>query len=334
MDPLSDVLSLLKPRSHVSSGFDAGGNWSIHFPLRHDVIKCYATISGECWLSVEGVSDPVRLEAGDCFVLPGGRPFRLASDMAIEPAPSSNFFPPKTPGGMVTVNGGGGVFLAGSRFSVSGNHASVLMGMMPPIVHIEKESEQGALRWAVERMRQELHEQQPGGSLMAQHLAHMMLLQAFRLHLAGGKHSNTGWFAALANKQLGAAISAIHADPARRWTLQGLAEVAAMSRSSFAQRFKELSGETPMEYLTRWRILLAGDRLENSSDSVSAIGRSVGYEAEGAFIAAFKRTMGCTPRQYTHVRFDSKTDDDQATRRSSSPIDIPHVSSAGAAARH
>jgi uncharacterized cupin superfamily protein len=76
MDPLSDVLSLLKPRSYVSAGFDAGGDWSIQFPDQNRLIKCYAVISGACWLSVEGVAEAVHLKAGDCFVLPSGRAFR------------------------------------------------------------------------------------------------------------------------------------------------------------------------------------------------------------------------------------------------------------------
>ena len=77
MDPLSDVLSLLKHRSYMSGGFDNGGDWSIRFE-RHEGIKCYALVSGHCWLAVDGVPDPVRLESGDCFLLPGGRPFTLA----------------------------------------------------------------------------------------------------------------------------------------------------------------------------------------------------------------------------------------------------------------
>jgi AraC-like DNA-binding protein len=302
MDPLSDVLSLLKPRSSVSAGFDAGGQWSIQFSDLHERIKCYAVISGACWLSVEGVADAVRLQAGDCFVLPSGRPFRLASDLTLTPVDAATIFPPARAGGVVTHNGGGDFFLVGSRFAVSGNHAGILLRMLPPIVHIRKESEQAALRWSVERMMQELREQQPGGFLVAQHLAHMMLVQALRLHLAEGLRGDVGWFSALADKQIGAAINAMHADPAHRWTLQELAERAGMSRSTFALKFKATAGETPMEYLTRWRMLLAGDRLENSSDAISVIALSLGYESESAFSTAFKRVMVCTPRQYGRGR--------------------------------
>jgi hypothetical protein len=83
MDPLSDVLSLLKPRSYMCGGFDLEGEWSIHLS-QHEGVKCYALVSGQCWLSVEGVPDAVRLRAGDCFLLPRGRPFSLASDLSLD----------------------------------------------------------------------------------------------------------------------------------------------------------------------------------------------------------------------------------------------------------
>lgn len=299
MDPLSDVLSLLKPRSYVSAGLDAGGDWSIQFPDQHKHLKCYAVVSGECWLSVEGVPDAVHLKTGDCFVLPSGRPFRLASDMTLTPTNAGTIFPPAQEGGVVSLNGGGDFFLVGSRFAVSGNHAGILLGMLPPIVHIWKESDRAALRWAVERMMQELREQQPGCFLVAQHLAHMMLVQALRLYLAEGARDDVGWLFALADKPIGAAITLLHANPAHRWTLQELAARADMSRSTFALRFKERVGASPIEYLTRWRMLLAGDRLENSSDPISVIALSLGYESESAFSTAFKRVMGCSPRQYS-----------------------------------
>ena len=302
MDPLSEVLSLLKPRSTLSAGFDAGGEWSIQFPDQQKRIKCYAVVSGGCWLSVDGVPDAVRLSAGDCFVLPSGRPFRVASDTSLEPIPANRVFPPARPGGVVTLNGGGGFFCVGSRFAVSGAHADLLMGMLPPIVHIRGESNQEVLRWAVERMRQELHDQQPGSHLVAQHLAHMMLIQALRMYLAQKPNGGTGWMAALADRQLGAAIRAMHAEPARRWTLQELAERAFMSRSAFAEKFKETVGLAPMEYLVRWRMLLAADRLENTSEPVSSIALSLGYESESAFSTAFKREMGESPRRYGRER--------------------------------
>jgi AraC-like DNA-binding protein len=301
MDPLSDVLSLLKLRSYVSGGFDAGGKWSIQFP-QHEGIKCYAVVSGQCWLLVEGVPGAVRLKTGDCFLLPRGRPFRLASDLTLTPIDALTLFPVRPNGGIVSYNGGGDYFGVGGHFALTGQHAGILLGMLPPIVHIQKESDKAALRWSLERMRQELREPQPGGFLVAQHLATMMLVQALRLHLAEGLKGGVGWLFALADKQMSAAISSMHDDPARRWTLQELAERAGMSRSTFALKFKETVGKSPMDYLTRWRMLLAGDRLTTSSDPNSVIALSLGYESESAFSTAFKRTMGCSPRQYSRGR--------------------------------
>jgi AraC-like DNA-binding protein len=101
---------------------------------------------------------------------------------------------------------------------------------------------------------------------------------------------------------LSGAMEAMHDDPARDWTLQTLAERAGMSRTIFAARFKETVGSTVMEYLVRWRMLLAGDKLTNTHATVSAIALGLGYESESAFSKAFRRVMGCSPRQYARGR--------------------------------
>jgi len=306
MDPLSDVLSLLKLRNYMCGGFDVAGDWSIQFP-QHEGIKCYAMVSGECWLSVDGVVEAAHLKAGDCFVLPGGRPFRLASDLSLTPIDVSTIFRTPQNGSIRSYNGGGGCFSVGGHFALAGKHAGILLKALPPIVHIREESDKAALRWSVERMMLELRNPQPGGFLVVQHLAHMILVQALRLHLADGVKGGAGWLFALADKQISAAINAMHDEPARGWTLQELAQHVGMSRSTFALKFKETVGEPPMEYLTRWRMLLAGDRLENSSDPVSVIALSLGYESESAFSTAFKRVMGCSPRQYARGRNGSSS---------------------------
>src|SRR6202034_3561712 len=192
--------------------------------------------------------------------------------------------------------------IAGGHFAFAGSHASILLGVLAPVVHLRKEADKEALRWSLERMRQELRDPQPGGSLVAQQLACMLLVQALRLHLAEGLKGGVGWLFALADQQMSAAIGAMHDDPAHRWTLQELGKRAGMSRSTFALKFKEKVGSSPMDSLTRWRMLLAGDRLANSSDPISVIALSLGYESESAFSTAFKRVMGCSPRQYSRDR--------------------------------
>ncbi len=301
MDPLSDVLSLLKPRSYKCGGFDVGGELAVQFG-QHEGIKCYALVSGECWLAVEGIPDAVHLKAGDCFLLPRGFPFRLATDLTVTPTDVLAFFAMARNGSIVTINGGGDCLIVGGHFVLEGSHAGILLAGLPPIVHIRSESDKAELRWSLDRMRQEIREERPGAVLVVQQLAYVMLVQALRLHLEEGLRGGIGWLFALANKQMNAAITSMHHDPAHRWTLQQLAERAGMSRSIFALRFKELVGTSPMEYLTRWRMMLAGDRLRNTDDPVSMIALSLGYKSESAFSKAFKRVMGCSPRQYSRGR--------------------------------
>jgi AraC-like DNA-binding protein len=300
MDPLSDVLSLLKPQSYMVGGFEAGGEWSVAFPERRG-IKVYAVVFGECWLAVEGTADAVRLKTGDCFLLPRGKPFRLASDLGLPSVDGMTVIAAQRTSGVASLNGGRDCFGVGGHFAFASPHAEILLGALPAIVHVRKEADKAALRWSMERMRQELDDPQPGGFLIAEHLAHMILLQALRAYLAEGPKGGVGWLFALADKRIGAALSAMHENPARRWTLHELAAQAQMSRTSFAEKFKEKAGTPPLEYLTRWRMLIAGDRLTNSRDSVSAIALSLGYESESAFSTAFKRVMGSSPRQFSRA---------------------------------
>ena len=296
IDPLSDVLSLLKPHTYIAGGFDLSGCWSIEFDP-HTGIKCYALLSGTCWLAVDGLA-PVRLEAGDCVLLPNGRRFCLSNDLALQPTPFRQLQPVEWRGGIATVNGGGDTLILGGHFAFAGAHADMLLGAMPPVAHLREDKDKTNLRWALERMRQELVEAQPGGVLVAQHLAHMMLVQALRLYLSGSAGRQVGWLFALADPQLAAAIGAMHAAPGARWTLAALAKLAGMSRSSFARAFKATVGTSPLDYLTRWRMLLAGARLTDGNQLVSSIAVSLGYDSESAFSTAFKRVMGCSPRTY------------------------------------
>ncbi|MGV3553485.1 AraC family transcriptional regulator [Rhizobium sp.] len=319
MDPLSDVLSLLKPRNYMSAGLDAAGDWLVQFPDQAGNIKCGAVVSGQCWLSMEGVGEAVLLGPGDSFLLPNSGPFRMGSDLGLEAMPASSIFSKARMGGMTVLGGGGDCEIVSSRFRIEGGQAGNLLGMLPPIVHIRDSSSQAALRWPVERMMQELREGAPGNALIIEHLAHMIMVQALRLHLAQGPKDGSGWLFALADRQIGAAIGAMHAEPARRWTVQTLAAISGMSRSSFALRFKSLVGSGPLDYLSRWRMLLAGDRLVHSGDPVSVIALSLGYESESAFSTAFKRITGYAPRSYAQR---GKTEGIIAAENTESPVSV------------
>jgi AraC-like DNA-binding protein len=297
MDPLSEVLALMKPQAYFAGGFAVLGDLAVQFP-KHQGIKCYAMLAGECWLAVEGVPEPVLLHAGDCFLLPRGLPFRLTTDLSLEPAPYTDATLQRCMRSEAPGATEGARYIAGGHFALSGGHAEILLHSLPPIVHIRRESDKAAMRWSLERMREELRNPQPGSSLITQQLAYSMLIQALRLHLTDAASAGPGWLTALSDKHMSIAIASMHNDPRYPWTLQSLAERVGMSRSVFALRFREIVGATPLEYLTRWRMLLAADRLKNSSDGLSAIAQSLGYESESAFGKAFRRVMGCSPRQY------------------------------------
>lgn len=294
MDPLSDVISFLEPRGPFVGGFEAGGDWSVRFGT-YEGIKCYAVTSGACWLAVEGAGEPILLTQGDCVLLPHGWPFRVASDPVLPPDDWQRVFLGSRDGTLVRLNDRDGVTVLGGHFQLAGPQADVLVGMLPPIVHLQSETDRETLRWAFDRMRQELTDAKPGNVLIVQQLVYMIIVQALRLHLDEGK--GIGWLFALSDKHVGAAITAIHREPGRRWTVAALAAEVGMSRSGFAARFRQLVGDGPIEYLTRWRMLLAG-RSVSRGEPIGAIARSLGYESESAFSTAFKRVMGSTPRHH------------------------------------
>ncbi len=303
MDPLSEVLSLLKLKSYASGGFVVNEKTGFDF-VAYDGIKCYVVGSGSCWLSVQGVPDAVLMSTGDCALLPRGLPFCLTKDLSLPRARFAYELAALGPGSEALHERTQGCCILGGHFLLTGSHSDMLLSSLPPIVHLRSHSDKETMRWSLDRMRKELDDPQPGGSLVAQQLAHMMLVQALRLHLQEAG-DGVGWLFAFADVQMRVAVKCMHEEPERPWTLQELADTVFMSRTAFAKRFREKTGMTSMEYLTRWRMLLAGDRLKSSDDSIFAICSSLGYGTESAFGRAFRRVWGCSPREHRR-QTDSK----------------------------
>ena len=297
MDPLSDILSLLKPTSYGFRGLDASGDWALAYPA-DEGIKCFAITAGACWLVMDRDATPVRLVAGDFVLLPGGPGFRLCSGLDVSPVDAFAFFPSVAAGEVGVLNGGGDCVGVGGYFAFEGMNTEMLLAMLPPVVHIADQADKDGLRTSIERLMRELRAPRPGSSLMAEHLTQALLIEALRLHLVDQSAGSAGWLFALADRQMNAVLSAMHAEPARKWTLATLARVAGMSRSSFAVRFKDSVGEPAMDYLTRWRMMLAADRMANEGMPISLVAPTVGYQSESAFGAAFKRAFGHSPKQY------------------------------------
>lgn len=296
-DPLSDALSLLRPRTYHCGGLDLGTSSCIEFP-RHSGMKCYAVVSGQAWLTVEGTTDVEHLKAGQCFLLPRGNSFRLAGAANLLDD-QATIFPEESCGAITSFDGGGKCLLVGAHYAFAGEHAAFVLGVLQPIVHLAKTSDKIALRWSLKRLTEELRDPQPGGVLVAQYLANLILVQALRIHLSGKAKSGLGLLSALSDKRLSAAVACMHEEPARAWTVDELAQRAGMSRSAFAVKFKEIVGESPIVYLRRWRMMLAEERIASGSQSVSELAQAVGYESASAFTKAFKRITESLPREHS-----------------------------------
>jgi AraC-like DNA-binding protein len=135
----------------------------------------------------------------------------------------------------------------------------------------------------------------PGSQDILGRLSELIFVEALREHLEQLQEDATGWLAALRDPLLSRALTMMHARPAHPWTAEDLAKEACLSRSAFAERFTGIVGLPPMSYLTRWRMLLAGQRLRESADTIAQVAESVGYESESTFSRAFAREMGLAP---------------------------------------
>jgi AraC-like DNA-binding protein len=297
VDPLEDVLALLETRSHLSTSLVAGGSWAVRFDAPAGV-KFNAVRRGSCLLEVDGVDEAIPLAAGDCYLLTRARSFTLGSGPEATPVSAGPVFA-RAERGVARVGDGDDVLLIGGRFSFGARAHELLLDSLPPVIHVPAGSEQAeAVEWALAAIDGELRHRPPASTLMAEHLAVVMLIHVLRLHLAREPRAVSGWLAGLTDPAVAAALRAMHETPARPWTVADLARNGAVSRSTLAARFKDTVGQGPLEYLTRWRIELASRDLRRGTETVASIARSVGYGSESALSVAFKRITGMSPGDY------------------------------------
>jgi AraC-like DNA-binding protein len=298
-DPLTDILALANARCVISRSFSAGGCWAVRFPPPGR-IKFVAVVRGRCLLDVDDVVSSLRLETGDAFMLAGDSPYRLASDLAAPEQDGSGIFSEAV--GNSAVLGSGSDFLAVSgHIDLDAEHGRVLTEVLPPLIHVDCRSpEASAIRWLLDQLVREVatDPDRPGAVLASAQLALLLFLQILRAHMAAGTYFGIGWIRALLDQRIARALRLIHGQPGRAWQLCELAKEVGMSRTSFALRFKALTGVAPLTYLLNWRMRLAERGLRQGSLSISELGLSLGYSSESAFSNAFKRTMGMAPKRY------------------------------------
>jgi AraC-like DNA-binding protein len=175
--------------------------------------------------------------------------------------------------------------------------AGMLLAGLPPVVRVNVRGSNAGI-WLESSVRYALAEARsprPGGEGVLAKLAEVLFIEVLRLYMHEHGEGRTGWLAGVSDRIVGAALNALHKKPCHAWTLDELARTAGTSRSVLAERFAQLVGVSPMQYLTQWRMLLAANLLRSSNSSLIRIAEEVGYQTDTAFSRAFRREYGAPP---------------------------------------
>jgi len=298
MDPLEDILTAMRVRDALYARVEARAPWGVAFG-RDERLRFAVVVHGQCLLSAPGLEAPVALHAGDCFIVKGEACFDLQDAQGRPLQPCGEIFGGEG-GDRVSIGGKGpATLIVAGRFAFDPAGGAPLMTLLPAVLKVPLEGERARLMQAtLQLIAAEVAAPSPGGRLVVQRLAEVLFVQAVRAYCASDAAPRTGWLAALADRRLAAALSALHGDLAGPWTVASLAAVAGMSRSAFAARFRRVVGDTPLNYLLRWRIYRAEALLRHGDLALGEIADRVGYDSDAAFNRAFKRTLGVAPGEY------------------------------------
>lgn len=267
-------------------------------PGAEQVVIYHYLTEGECWLEI-GNQPPVHLRAGEIVLLPHGDAHRMGSEPGLVPEPSGDIAAllARLPASIIHGGGGARTRMVCGYMACDRQLSRLLLGGLPPVVQVDLR-ESAASGWLQASLRYALMEARsprPGGESLLAKLAELLFVEALRLYARQGGAGRSGWLAGAGDRVVGAALKALHEQPARAWTLEELAAEAGASRSVLAERFQQLVGTSPMQYLTQWRMQLAANLLRRSTASLSQIAEDVGYQTDTAFSRAFRRLYGAPP---------------------------------------
>lgn len=295
MDPLDDVFEAMRVRSALYARLEARAPWGLSL-AGGESARFGLVVRGSCLLEVKGQAQAVPLAAGDCYVLAHGTPYVLR-DKPRTPTVSCASVVRDRVGGVVELGGGGtpATVLCG-WFHFDQAAARPLLDLLPVLLHVRMDQARvQALQGTLQLLAMETGEPGLGSSLVVSRLADIVFVQAVRAHVASAPPGQAGWLGALADERIGGALRAMHKDLARPWTVDALAGTAMLSRSAFALRFRQQVGQSPLEYLTRWRMFKAAGLLRQPGRGLAEVAGAVGYESDAAFSKAFKRETGLAP---------------------------------------
>ena len=319
-DVLSDVLSAVRLAGAVFFDVSARSPWVAEAPPAAQIasevtpgaqhtIEYHVVTRGSCWVSIvdRGNFEPVRLEEGDIAVMPHGDPHALSSRPGMRAAPIAEIF--RRPADenalpFILRTGSDGpteTHLICGFFSCDVRPFNPLLASLPPFMRLGRGASNapgGLLDQFIRFATAETGNKRAGSQSILNKLSELMFVEVIRMHMDQLATDNTGWLAGLRDPLVGRALTLLHARPAHSWTLEELAAEAGASRSALADRFAQLVGYPPIQYLTQWRMQIAARRLTDRGAKVAAIAQEVGYESEAAFSRAFKKAVGRSPSEW------------------------------------
>lgn len=296
-DQLSEVFDLIQVRGVLSGGFAARGPWVSRGALQTP-LKFFALVSGRARLSTDGLDAPLELEPGDVAILADRSWLELEGGTGEGPRREIRPEEDDPATGLAGVDPAVDDVLLGGRVDLDPAGRALLLQALPPVAHVRAPAAEAAgLRDTIRRVFDEVSARRVGAEFAVRQHTQLLVLEMVRAHV-GQAELPPGWLRALSDDRLSTAIAAMHADPGRAWSLDELARAAAMSRTSFAERFRTVAGVPPLTYLGRWRMLLAQRALRDGDVRVGALAGQLGYASESAFSTAFTRVVGQSPLRY------------------------------------
>jgi AraC-like DNA-binding protein len=293
-DPLSEIVALLQPRAVFTRPISGAGRWAVRYS-RFGLPSFCVVLEGRCLLAVDG-HDVITLEAGDFVLLPATPGFTMSGFEPTDPErldPNQGAWAPPGELRHGTPDGPADVRQLGGHFAFESPDPTLLVSLLPGIVHVR---DAGRLGLFVRLLDEEIHQNRPGHDFAVARLVELLLVEALRS--TSGDGAPPGLLRGLSDPRLAPAMRQMHREIRRSWTMDDLAKVAALSRSSFFERFRQTVGMPPMEYLLAWRMAVAKNLLLRQNKAIADVAEEVGYSSASTFSTAFSRHVGEPPSRY------------------------------------
>jgi AraC-like DNA-binding protein len=298
MDVLGDVLSITRTGATVVAQAELVPPWGLEIdPLAEAHV--HVVVRGNCWLRIAGERRHIRLDAGDVVLIRAGVGHSICDDPKTKPAPHQEVLAamPLRLAQLPPSQANETTLVLCAKYLFQGTGAHPLTSLLPPLIHLtaQQAEQHTQLQLLLELLRHEGADGGAGTELVVPRLVDSLLVFVVRGWLATQPVAAGGWFGALRDTHISKALGLMHEQPQATWSLEELARQVGQSRATFARRFLELIGETPVAYLTRWRMCLATKLLSDTMLSLDEIAPRVGYQTAAAFSRAFRRSIGCAP---------------------------------------